>query len=326
MNNVFLISNILCKVSKNSVIQKNFIIFASQYIDMRSKNSSTRRRLRGSYLISLMSIMLVLFVLSLFSSLVLFANKISDYIRENIGFEIVMKKGVKEKDILDFQAVLDKKEYVKSTEYISQQEATRRLTEDLGEDILEWLGDVENPLLPSIDVRFKSDYANNDSIAKIEQWVMKNKNVKEIYFQKSLIHSIDKNINKIALLILLVGLVLLIMAVTLISHTVRLSVYSQRFVVRSMQLVGAKENFIIKPFMKYFVAQGLVGALLALVLLSIFLMTVMKNVPELALLTDFGSIAMIYISVTVIGVILTTLSTYFSMKKYLTADVDELYE
>ena len=293
---------------------------------MKSENSTTKRRLQGSYLISLMSIMLVLFVLSLFSSLVLFANKISDYIKENIGFEVVMKKGVKEKDIIDFQHILDSKKYVKSTEYISQQEATRRLTEDLGEDILEWLGDVENPLLPSIDVRFKSEYANNDSIVKIEQWVMKNKNVKEVYFQKSLIHSIDKNVNKIAAVLLLIGLVLLIMAVTLIGHTVRLSVYSKRFVVRSMQLVGATEGFIIKPFMKHFVIQGVIGSLLALVLLTIFLMTTMKNVPELASLISFGNIAVIYISVLILGVLLTTLSTFFAMRKYLRADVDELYE
>ena len=293
---------------------------------MKRENSTTKRRLRGSYLISLMSIMLVLFVLSLFSSLVLFANKISDYIKENVGFEIVMKKGVKEKDIIDFQHILDSKKYVKSTEYISQQEATRRLTEDLGEDILQWLGDVENPLLPSIDVRFKSEYANNDSIAKIEQWVMKNKNVKEVYVQKSLIHSIDNNVNKIASVLLLIGLVLLIMAVTLISHTVRLAVYAKRFVVRSMQLVGATEGFIIKPFMKSFVIQGFIGAVLSLVLLSIFLFKVMNEVPELALLTNMRSIALIYISVIVLGVLLTTLSTFFAMRKYLRADVDELYE
>ena len=293
---------------------------------MKSENSTTKRRLRGSYLISLMSIMLVLFVLSLFSSLMLFANRISDYIKENIGFEVVMKKGVKEKDIIDFQHILDKKEYVKSTEYISKEEATRRLSEDLGKDILEWLGNVENPLLPSIDVRFKSEYANNDSIAKIEQWVLKNKNVKEVYFQKSLIHSIDKNVNKIAALLLLIGFVLLIMAVTLISHTVRLSVYSKRFVVRSMQLVGATEGFIIKPFMKYFVIQGVIGALLSLVLLTLFLVATLKNVPELAVLINFGNVAIIYVSVLVLGVLLTTLSTYFSMKKYLTADIDELYE
>ena len=293
---------------------------------MKKENSTTKRRLRGSYLISLMSIMLVLFVLSLFSSLILFANKISDYIKENVGFEIVMKKGVKEKDIIDFQHVLDNKKYVKSTEYISQQEATRRLTEDLGEDILEWLGDVENPLLPSIDVRFKSEYANNDSIAKIEQWVMKNKNVKEVYFQKSLMHSIDKNVNKIASVLLLVGFVLLIMAVTLISHTVRLAVYAKRFVVRSMQLVGATEGFIIKPFMKSFVIQGFIGAVLALILLSIFLFKLMHEVPELAVLTNISSIALIYISVIALGVLLTTMSTFFAMRKYLRADIDDLYE
>lgn len=295
-------------------------------INMKSENPTTKRRLRGSYLISLMSIMIVLFVLSLFSSLVFFANRISDYIKENIGFEIVMKKGVKEKDIIDFQHILDKKEYVKSTEYISKEEATRRLSEDLGNDILDWLGNVENPLLPSIDVRFKSEYANNDSIAKIEQWVLKNKNVKEVYFQKSLIHSIDKNVNKIAALLLLIGFVLLIMAVTLVSHTVRLSVYSKRFIVRSMQLVGATEDFIIKPFMKYFVIQGLIGAILSLSLLTLFLVTTLKNVPELAVLVNFGNVAVIYVSVLVLGVLLTTLSTYFSMKKYLTADIDELYE
>ena len=200
------------------------------------------------------------------------------------------------------------------------------MTEDLGEDILEWLGDVENPLLPSIDVRFNSDYANNDSIAKIEQWVLKNKNVKEVYVQKSLIHSIDKNVNKIAALILLIGIVLLIMAVTLISHTVRLSVYSKRFTVRSMQLVGATENFIIKPFMKYFVIQGVIGSLLALVLLTIFLVTMMRRVPELAVLINFGNVALIYVSVMILGVLLTTLSTFFAIRKYLRADVDELYE
>lgn len=295
-------------------------------IVMKREKSTTKRRLRGSYLISLMSIMLVLFVLSLFSSLVLFANKISDYIKENIGFEIVMKKGVKEKDIIDFKHVLDKKEYVKSTEYISQEEATRRLTEDLGEDILDWLGDVENPLLPSIDVRFKSEYANNDSIAKIEKWVMRNKNVKEVYFQKSLIHSIDKNVNKIAAVLLLVGAALLIMAITLIGHTVRLSVYSKRFVVRSMQLVGATESFIIKPFLKSFVIQGVIGSVLSLALLSIFLYRVMRDVPELASLTGFGSFAVIYISVLVLGILLTTLSTLFAMRKYLRADIDDLYE
>lgn len=290
------------------------------------KNNSTKRRLRSSYIISLLSITLVLFVLSIFTLLVLYANRISSYIKENIGFEIVMKKGVKEADILNLQKELDKKNFVKSTKYISKEEATRQLSEDLGEDILQWLGDVENPLLPSIDVRFTSEYANNDSIAKIEDWVTKKKIVKEVYFQKSLIHSINENVNILGALLLLVGAVLLIMAVTLIANTVRLSIYAKRFIVRSMQLVGATQEFIMKPFIKTFIIQGVIGSVIALILLTIFIMTMMKKVPELEILTNFGGIVTIYLSTLLLGVIITSLSSFFSMRKYLDADIDELYE
>lgn len=293
---------------------------------MNRKNNSTKRRLRSSYIISLLSITLVLFVLSIFTLLVLYANRISSYIKENIGFEIVMKKGVKEADILNLQKELDKKNFVKSTKYISKEEATRQLSEDLGEDILQWLGDVENPLLPSIDVRFTSEYANNDSIAKIEDWVTKKKIVKEVYFQKSLINSINENVNILGALLLLVGAVLLIMAVTLIANTVRLSIYAKRFIVRSMQLVGATQEFIMKPFIKTFIIQGVIGSVIALALLTVFIMTMMKKVPELEILTNFGGIVTIYLSTLLLGVIITSLSSFFSMRKYLDADIDELYE
>lgn len=296
------------------------------FSEVNRKNNSTKRRLRSSYIISLLSITLVLFVLSIFTLLMLYANRISSYIKENIGFEIVMKKGVKEADILSLQKELDKKNFVKSTKYISKEEATRQLSEDLGEDILQWLGDVENPLLPSIDVRFTSEYANNDSIAKIEDWVTKKKIVKEVYFQKSLINSINDNVNTLGAVLLLVGAVLLIMAVTLISNTVRLSIYAKRFIVRSMQLVGATREFIMKPFMKTFVIQGVIGSVIALGLLTVFIVTMMKKIPELEILTSMGVIATIYLLTLLFGVILTSLSTFFSMRKYLDADIDELYE
>lgn len=303
-----------------------FCIFeASKISEVDNKNKSTKRRFRSSYIISLLSITLVLFVLSLFSLLLLYANRVSSYIKENIGFEIVMRKNVKEKDILEFQKVLDNKDFVKSTRYISKEEATRQLTEDLGEDILKWLGDVENPLLPSIDVRFNSEYANNDSIAKIEKWVIGNKIVKEIYFQKSLVHSINNNVNKLGAILLFISLVLMIMAVTLISNTVRLSIYAKRFIVRSMQLVGATREFIMRPFMKTFVFQGVIGAVLALVFLSVFIMTIISKVPELGILTNLRGIAAIYISTILLGITLTALSSFFSMRKYLDADIDELY-
>jgi cell division transport system permease protein len=135
---------------------------------MYSENKSTKRRFAGSYFISLMSIMLVLFVLGMYAFVMIYTDRLLDFVKENIGFEIVMKSNAKESSIINLKDELSKKDYVKSVEYISKEDATNRMKEDLGEDFLQWLGDVENPLLPSIDVRFVADYANADSMAMVE--------------------------------------------------------------------------------------------------------------------------------------------------------------
>ena len=292
---------------------------------MYSENKTTRRRLAGSYLISLMSIMLVLLVLGMFASLLFYANELSDYIRENIGFEIVIKKGVKESEILKFQQKLDKYDFIKSSEYISQEDATQQLEEDLGIDIKEWLGSVDNPLLPSIDVRFLASYANADSTAVIEKIVTDNNIVKDVIYQKNLTNVLNNNIRRIGIVLFVVGMVLFIMAVTLISHTVRLSVYAKRFLVRSMQLVGATENFILKPFMRFFMIQGFLGALLALIVLTFMIIGLQRSIPELSMVSNFGAVAMIYAAVLLFGMLMTIMASYFSMRKYLNADVDNLY-
>ena len=138
---------------------------------MYSENKSTKRRFAGSYLVSLMSITLVLFVLGMYAFSVIYTDKLLSHLKENIGFEVVIKNNVKEASIINLRDEISKKKYVKSAEYISKDEATKRLKEDLGEDFLQWLGNVENPLLPSIDVRFISDYANSDSMAMVEKWI-----------------------------------------------------------------------------------------------------------------------------------------------------------
>ena len=134
---------------------------------MYSENKSTKRRFAGSYFISLMSITLVLFVLGMYAFVMIYTDRLLDFVKENIGFEIVMKSNAKESSIINLKDELSKKDYVKSVEYISKEDATNRMKEDLGEDFLQWLGDVENPLLPSIDVRFVADYANADSMAMV---------------------------------------------------------------------------------------------------------------------------------------------------------------
>ena len=192
-----------------------------------SERNTSNRRVAGSYAMSLVSITLVLFLLGAFAIFLVHARKLSNHVKENIGFEVVMNSDVKEANILRLQKELDAMPAVKSTEYITKDEAIERLSEDLGEDFLEWLGPEENPLLPSIDVRFHAAYANNDSIALIETMLLENPDVKEVYYQKSLVDLINNNIRKIAIVLMVISLILLLIAIALIRNTIRLSIYSK---------------------------------------------------------------------------------------------------
>ena len=290
-----------------------------------SERRSNKRRVAGSYAMSLMSIMLVLFLLGVFALLMMHAQILSNHIKENIGFEIVMNSNVKEANILYLQKELDANPAVKSTEYITKDEAIRRLSEDLGEDFLQWLGNEENPLLPSIDVRFNADYANIDSLAVIESQLLENENVKEIYYQKSLVEVINQNIKRIGTALIAASIILLIIAISLIRNTIRLSIYSKRFLVRSMQLVGATESFIRRPFVKSGISQGFFGAILADILLIIMMYWLNKRIPELALIQSTEITVCIYFGIVVIGIILASISTATALRKYLNAHIDKLY-
>jgi len=290
-----------------------------------SEKSYNRRRVAGSYFMSMMSIALVLFLLGVFALLMMHAQKLSNHLKENIGFEVVMNSNVQEANILRLKSELDALPAVKSTEYITKEEAIRRLSEDLGEDFLQWLGNEENPLLPSIDVRFNAAYANNDSIAALQAQLLKNTDVKEIYYQKSLVNVINKNVNRIGLALVVASLILLIIAITLIRNTIRLSIYSKRFLVRSMQLVGATPAYIRRPFIRSGVLQGFFGALLADAALALLLYGVSQRLPELTLVQDYQIIIGIFVGILLLGMLLGGLSTRIALRKYLHADVDRLY-
>ena len=290
-----------------------------------SEKSSSKRRVAGSYFMSLMSITLVLFLLGVFALLMMHAQKLSNHLKENIGFEVVMNSNVKEANILKLQQELDSMPAVKSTEYISKEEAIRRLSEDLGEDFLQWLGNEENPLLPSIDVRFNADWANNDSINLLQAQLLKNKDIKDVYYQKSLVNLINQNVNRIGIALIIASLVLLIIAITLIRNTIRLSIYSKRFLVRSMQLVGATPSYIRRPFIRSGITQGFFGALLADAFLALLLYGLTKRLPELTFVQDYKIIIGIFVGVLILGILLGGLSTRLALQKYLHADIDQLY-
>ena len=300
-------------------------IFAVSLTMIMYEKSSSKRRVAGSYFMSLMSITLVLFLLGVFALLMMHAQNLSNHIRENIGFEVVMNSGVKESKILQLQKELDAMPAEKSTEYITKEEAIRRLSDDLGEDFLQWLGNEENPLLPSIDVRFNADWANPDSLNVIEQQLLKNKDIKEIYYQKSLVDLINQNVNRIGMVLMGISLILLIIAITLIRNTIRLRIYSNRFLVRSMQLVGATPAFIRRPFIRSGVTQGFFGALLADLFLATLLYGFTKHIPELSFIQDYKIVIGIFVGIIVLGVLLGGFSTRFALRKYLNADVDRLY-
>lgn len=284
-----------------------------------------KKRINTAYFTSLVSIMLVLFTLGFLGLLVVHAKILSDYIKENIGFEIIIKSGIKDANVIRLQKQLDTRNYVKTTEYITKKEALNRLKKNLGADFVNFFGKDNNPLLPSIDVRFNAAWANNDSIAKIEKQLLKKPFVKEVYYQKSLVQEIDKNLSKITLVLLVLSAVLLLIAVALMNNSIRLIIYSKRFVIKSMQLVGATRGFIRRPFVWKGMLQGLYSALIALGLLTAVLFVARENIPELAAIESTELIGIVYLFVVLLGMAVAGFSTFLSVSRYLDMDKNRLY-
>ncbi|MDT8393714.1 MAG: permease-like cell division protein FtsX [Bacteroidales bacterium] len=282
-----------------------------------------RRKLQSSKATALISITLVLFMLGLLGFIVLHAQKLSEYVRENIGFSIIMKENVREAGIVQLQKVLDASPFVKSTEYITPEQAAEELKEDLGEDFIGFLG--YNPLLPSIELKLKASYTTLDSLQVIEDKLLANPDVKEVYYQKDLVHLINRNIRRISLVLLGFSALLLVIAIALINNTIRLSVYSKRFIIKTMQLVGATGGFIRRPFLWRGVMQGLYASFIAIIFLGLILYFSQKELPELVNLQDIGLILTLFVFVLASGVLLTYFSTWFAVKKYLRAQADQLY-
>ena len=283
----------------------------------------TRRRLRSSSLSSIVSISLVLFMLGIIGVLVFNAKKLSDYVKENIGFSIFLHDDIREVDANFLRKTLDASSFVRYTEYISKERAAKDLKEQLGEDFISFLG--YNPLSASIDVRMKADYANQDSINKIEKYLLQFKQVKEVHYQKSMVNLINENVSKISLVVLAFSGLLLFIALVLINNTIRLTVYSRRFIINTMKLVGATWGFIRKPFLIKSIIHGIYASLIAILMLSGLFYLVKKEFGDLVDLIDYEFIVIIFCVVTLFGVFINLISTYFAVNKFLRLKADDLY-
>lgn len=289
------------------------------------KNDSgiSKGKLRSSYLTLIVSISLVLFLLGVLGVVIINAQQLSDYLRESLSFSVMVNDDAKEPDIRMLQKDLDAKPYVKATEYISKDEAALKLREDLGEDFLNFLG--YNPLSPTIDVYLLAEYTHPDSILRIEKYILEYPVVKEVYYQESILHLIDENVKKISVFLLIISTFLFLIAFTIINNTIRLSVYSKRFIIRTMQLVGATRSFIRRPFILRSAIQGFIAALIAMVLLMSLLYFIEREFLVLIAFKSTKLLILLGVSLIFSGVLLNVVSTFFSVNRYLNISEDKLY-
>ncbi|MDP1622697.1 MAG: permease-like cell division protein FtsX [Bacteroidales bacterium] len=282
-----------------------------------------RRRIATSQVTTVISITLVLFLMGLLGMIILHARMLSDYVRENIGFSIMIRDGVNEAGILKLKKTLDGKYYVKSSEYIPRDKAAEKLKTDLGEDFVGFLG--YNPLLPSIDLRIKAPYTNSDTLRVIEKRLLANPEIKEVFYQRSLVDEINRNIEKISLILLGFTGILLFIAIVLINNTIRLAVYSRRFIIRSMQLVGATERFIRRPMLWRSLLHGVISAFIALLMLMLLTYFALEEIPELLELQDPFMLLALVVFIFVLGAMISWFSTWMAVRKYLRIRTDLLY-
>jgi cell division transport system permease protein len=288
-----------------------------------SENRATKAKLRSSYVTLVVSVSLVLFLLGILGIVLINARELSDYFRESLSFSIMLDDASKEADIRMLQKDLDAKAYVKSTEYVSKDEAAASLREELGEDFISFLGN--NPLPPSIDVYLVSDYTSPDSVAKIEKYIRLYPFVDDVIIPESLLQLINENVRKVSLFLLVLSLFLFLIALTIINNTIRLSVYSRRFLIRTMQLVGATRSFIRKPFLLQGAFHGFLAAIVAMTLLVGLLYLIEKEFFMMFTFENTNLLLLLGAVIIVTGVLINIVSTYFSVNKYLSISEDKLY-
>lgn len=266
---------------------------------------------------------MVLFLLGLVVFFVLTANNLSVYIRENIAFSAILDDGIKETSIIKLQESLNKKDYVKQTVYISKDQALKEQIEAMGTDPSEFLG--HNPFNASIEIKLNAGYTHPDSIKWIEKELTENKGILEVSYPQNLLDSVNRNLQKISVFLLGLAVLLSLISFSLINNTIRLTIYSKRFLIHTMKLVGASWGFIRRPFITRNLWIGILSGTVANAILTASAYTAVKYEPELLAIVSPESIMIVAATVMVFGMIITTLCAYISINKYLRMKISELY-
>lgn len=272
---------------------------------------------------STLSVSLVLFILGIMALLGILTNNLSVYVRENIGFSIILQETTTQRDITALQQTLEEASYVKAAQYISKEEALKEVMAELGENPEEIIG--INPMQASIEVRLRANYANPDSIAQIEKQLLRHNCIDRMMFQKDLIQSVNDNMSTIGIILLALAVVLMIISYVLISNTIRLTAYSQRFIIYTMKLVGATPGFIRRPFIINNIICGVIASIIAIIMLTGCISYVVNEFDNFYTLITTSMLLSVYAIVFILGILLTAISSYFAVNRYISMKRDELY-
>ena len=289
----------------------------------RSIDSFNKRRLLTSYFSVIVSITLVLFLLGFFGFLVFSTKKLANHFKEQVTVTILIKDEAKSADIAQLQKTLSVASFVKSLRFISKDEAAETFSKDIGEDFVRFIG--TNPLQNVIDLSLKADYAEPDRMAEIKRELEQNSFVSEVVYDQSLVALIHENVNRIGLITLVFSALFTFVSVLLINASIRLSIYSKRFIIKTMQLVGATRSFIRRPFIRTNVRLGILSAFLAILLFYGALLAIVKSYPEFSILLDNTILCIVFIGILAMGILISWLSTYFATQRFLNLNTNDLY-
>ncbi|MDD3033043.1 MAG: permease-like cell division protein FtsX [Bacteroidales bacterium] len=281
------------------------------------------RRLLHSYLSSIISISLVLLIVGVLGVLAVNASAVSSYFKENIRVSVIFDKGTPDSEAQSFLKIIEKESYVKRAEFVSKERGAEEMSKMLGEDFLE-VFDV-NPIPLSVDLYLKAEYLESDSLKTITAKLSEMPDVREVAYQESLVKVINQNLEKVGVVLSIVLVLLLFISFVLINNTVRLNVYSKRFTIQTMKLVGAKRSFIRKPFLRQGIYQGMIAGVISSIMLVVALFVVKRDINQLFVIFDMKLIALVLVGVILAGITICVISTWIVVNKLLSVSADEIY-
>ena len=289
----------------------------------KKKPQRLKKSLLSSYFTTTLSISLILFLFGILGLLLINARRLSDYVMENIGVTLILKDNAREVDVIKLQKKLEATDFIKSTRFVDKVTAATELKAELGEDFVDFLG--YNPLLSSIDVKVYASYTNPDSLVLLEKKFLGFPEVQEVYYQRNLVKQLHSNINKISLILFSLSLFMFIIFTALINNTIRLSIYSKRFIINTMQLVGATRSFIRRPFVAKGILYGIYGAIISCFMFLIIFVSYQKELKAFFDFQNPGILATLVGGIFLLGIFISGVSTFFAVNKFLRLKFDQLF-